>query len=69
MRRRHGIPDNDHRPFNVAYAAAQRAQKEKEGVLKTPNPAAVQGADQELRQRGASESWLCLDRRPPVVCS
>ena len=30
MRRRHGIPDNDHRPFNVAYAAAKQAQKERE---------------------------------------
>jgi hypothetical protein len=30
MRRRHGIPDNDHRPFNVAYAAAKRAEKEHE---------------------------------------
>ncbi|EPQ58963.1 hypothetical protein GLOTRDRAFT_135964, partial [Gloeophyllum trabeum ATCC 11539] len=24
MRRRHGIPDDDHRPFNVAYAAARQ---------------------------------------------
>ncbi|KAK0243128.1 hypothetical protein EDD85DRAFT_317510 [Armillaria nabsnona] len=30
MRRRHGIPDNDHRPFNVAYAAVQRSRQEKE---------------------------------------
>ncbi|KAH8105982.1 hypothetical protein BXZ70DRAFT_904066 [Cristinia sonorae] len=30
MRRRHGIPDNDHRPFNVAYAAATRARQELE---------------------------------------
>ncbi|KAF5393098.1 hypothetical protein D9757_001178 [Collybiopsis confluens] len=30
LRRRHGIPDNDHRPFNVAYAAVQRAKEEKE---------------------------------------
>lgn len=34
MRRRHGIPDNDHRPFNVAYAAAKRAQKEREAKEK-----------------------------------
>ncbi|KAJ6616245.1 hypothetical protein B0H10DRAFT_2219643 [Mycena sp. CBHHK59/15] len=30
MRRRHGIPDNDHRPFNVAYAAVLRARHEEE---------------------------------------
>ena len=32
MRRRHGIPDNDHRPFNVAYAAAMRARQEIEAA-------------------------------------
>ncbi|KAJ3971034.1 hypothetical protein EV361DRAFT_992068 [Lentinula raphanica] len=30
LRRRHGIPDNDHRPFNVAYAAVQLAKEKKE---------------------------------------
>ncbi|KAG6891716.1 hypothetical protein C0992_010119 [Termitomyces sp. T32_za158] len=30
MRRRHGIPDNDHRPFNVAYAAVLRSRQEGE---------------------------------------
>ncbi|KAJ7228261.1 hypothetical protein GGX14DRAFT_412507 [Mycena pura] len=30
MRRRHGIPDHDHRPFNVAYAAVLRARREEE---------------------------------------
>lgn len=34
MRRRHGIPDNDHRPFNVAYAAVVRARQEKEAAQK-----------------------------------
>ena len=29
-RRRHGIPDTDNRPFNVAYAAAMTARKENE---------------------------------------
>ncbi|KAF8514841.1 hypothetical protein BU17DRAFT_94094 [Hysterangium stoloniferum] len=29
-RRRHGIPDNDDRPFNVAYAAAALARRERE---------------------------------------
>ncbi|KAH9853647.1 hypothetical protein C2E23DRAFT_822140 [Lenzites betulinus] len=31
MRRRHGIPDDDYRPFNVAYAAALQARKKREG--------------------------------------
>ncbi|KAI3616531.1 hypothetical protein WG66_011498 [Moniliophthora roreri] len=30
MRRKYGIPDNDHRPFNVAYAAAQLAREEQD---------------------------------------
>ncbi|KAF8076700.1 hypothetical protein FPV67DRAFT_1777134 [Lyophyllum atratum] len=34
MRRRHGIPDNDHRPFNVAYAAVVRARQEGEAVAR-----------------------------------
>jgi hypothetical protein len=29
-RRRHGIPDDDDRPFNVAYAAAALARRERE---------------------------------------
>jgi hypothetical protein len=32
MRRRHGIPDNDHRPFNVAYAAVMRARQDAEAA-------------------------------------
>jgi hypothetical protein len=28
MRRRYGIPDHDHRPFNVAYSAARLAQND-----------------------------------------
>lgn len=30
MRRKHGIPDSDCRPFAVAYAAAKRAHLERE---------------------------------------
>jgi hypothetical protein len=30
MRRKHGIPDSDCRPFAVAYAAARRARTERE---------------------------------------
>jgi hypothetical protein len=29
-RRKHGIPDDDRRPFNVAYAAVSRARQERE---------------------------------------
>ncbi|TDL29631.1 hypothetical protein BD410DRAFT_780099 [Rickenella mellea] len=29
-RRKHGIPDDDHRPFNVAYAAAVRERRERD---------------------------------------
>ncbi|KAI0751609.1 hypothetical protein C8Q80DRAFT_1119326 [Daedaleopsis nitida] len=40
MRRRHGIPDDDNRPFNVAYAAALQARKGGErratGLLQEP---------------------------------
>ncbi|KAF7792923.1 hypothetical protein EIP86_004025 [Pleurotus ostreatoroseus] len=30
-RKRHGIPDSDHRPFNVAYAAAKQARERESG--------------------------------------
>jgi hypothetical protein len=33
-RRRHGIPDDDDRPFNVAYAAAALARRQREGQEK-----------------------------------
>lgn len=36
MRRRHGIPDEDERPFNVAYAAAVRAREREEGASSAP---------------------------------
>ena len=35
-RRRNGIPDNDHRAFNVAYAAAQRLKEKEQGNGATP---------------------------------
>lgn len=35
MRRRHGIPDDDHRPFNVAYAAVVRTRKDREAQDRT----------------------------------
>lgn len=51
MRRRHGIPDNDHRPFNVAYAAVLRARQEKEAAQKAK----------------ATQSVPLHDRRNPQV--
>jgi hypothetical protein len=57
MRRRHGIPDEDERPFNVAYAAAVRArEREDEGGSapgvngRRPRNALSEG-QQSLRQR------------------
>ncbi|TBU43358.1 hypothetical protein BD309DRAFT_864512 [Dichomitus squalens] len=35
-RRRHGIPDDDNRPFNVAYAAALHARKQRDGKGSRP---------------------------------
>ncbi|KAK0461770.1 uncharacterized protein EV420DRAFT_127421 [Desarmillaria tabescens] len=50
MRRRHGIPDNDHRPFNVAYAAVQRSRQEKE------RPAPVQRTQESANTQKAHEA-------------
>ncbi|KAI0638031.1 hypothetical protein C8Q77DRAFT_1187433 [Trametes polyzona] len=38
-RRRFGIPDDDHRPFNVAYAAALQKKREGKGRDAPPKPA------------------------------
>ncbi|KNZ76062.1 hypothetical protein J132_00338 [Termitomyces sp. J132] len=57
MRRRHGIPDNDHRPFNVAYAAVLRARQEDEEKTRRARLQELiqdqQSAppDQDIRQR------------------
>ncbi|KAK0190598.1 hypothetical protein F5146DRAFT_560664 [Armillaria mellea] len=50
MRRRHGIPDNDHRPFNVAYAAVQRSRQDKE------RPASVQKSQEIVNIQTAREA-------------
>lgn len=69
MRRRHGIPDNDHRPFNVAYAAAMRARQDIETAkrkLELEEAALGQNhrnalPDQNLRLRpGMSQLDGCL---------
>ena len=39
MRRRHGIPDSDMRPFNVAYADAMNKRSDDEKRRSRPNPA------------------------------
>ncbi|KAK0499708.1 hypothetical protein EDD18DRAFT_860061 [Armillaria luteobubalina] len=63
MRRRHGIPDNDHRPFNVAYAAVQRSRQDKERPvpaqrsqenvnMQTAHEARPSQAEQVVRNRG-----------------
>lgn len=54
MRRRHGIPDNDHRPFNVAYAAVVRARQEREAAsrrVKLQNTIHDQQPGQNVRHR------------------
>ncbi|PBL02918.1 hypothetical protein ARMGADRAFT_277502 [Armillaria gallica] len=50
MRRRHGIPDNDHRPFNVAYAAVQRSRQDKE------RPASAQRSQENVITQTAHEA-------------
>lgn len=65
MRRRHGIPDNDHRPFNVAYAAVLRSRQEGEERARRARLQELiqdqQSAphDQDSRQRNDSvfSSW------------
>lgn len=47
MRRRHGIPDDDHRPFNVAYAAALQARKAREGKSHGATQQTPQGLSME----------------------
>ncbi|THH29144.1 hypothetical protein EUX98_g5062 [Antrodiella citrinella] len=63
MRRRHGIPDNDHRPFNVAYAAAAQARRAFEDEARRQRRASIdsqasllaasqlQAAQANIRQR------------------
>ncbi|KAF9464828.1 hypothetical protein BDZ94DRAFT_1235040 [Collybia nuda] len=71
MRRRHGIPDNDHRPFNVAYAAVMRARQDAEVSKRKARLDQIVLLGQEQRnaplnqtirqrpgsQRGAQSAW------------
>ena len=71
-RRRHGIPDNDLRPFNVAYSAAMAKAREEESKahVKSNPLLRLQGRlldrnntqpEQTLRNRtGASDSSLVI---------
>ncbi|KAK7049726.1 hypothetical protein VNI00_005757 [Paramarasmius palmivorus] len=52
MRRKYGIPDNDHRPFNVAYAAAQLAREEQD-QRKARRRRVEQAVSSSLDQRNA----------------
>ncbi|KXN89463.1 hypothetical protein AN958_05625 [Leucoagaricus sp. SymC.cos] len=57
MRRRHGIPDNDHRPFNVAYATVVRARQEQEAAQRKATQPVLSSdrrnaqTEQNVRQR------------------
>ncbi|PFH49253.1 hypothetical protein AMATHDRAFT_63529 [Amanita thiersii Skay4041] len=65
MRRRHGIPDSDHRPFAVAYAAVQQARERREALasiarnktkLSEKRQQAQAHANQDIRHRAAGSS-------------
>ncbi|KAF7302035.1 hypothetical protein MIND_00769900 [Mycena indigotica] len=58
MRRRHGIPDSDHRPFNVAHAAVLRARREQEVAENRVHRVDVDQLYEESdrRQQATSES-------------
>ncbi|KAI0034094.1 hypothetical protein K488DRAFT_84313 [Vararia minispora EC-137] len=68
VRRRHGIPDTDHRPFNVAYAAVQLARDEKKRLtpLQATFPEAVvyEGAQEGLRHRQSGPDGSAWSEAP-----
>ncbi|KAF8592715.1 hypothetical protein K439DRAFT_1656119 [Ramaria rubella] len=66
-RRRHGIPDEDDRPFNVAYAAAALARKERERKEKEKLKPRVQPAQPRLEWERHGEA-LRLRQRPLLTC-
>ncbi|KAG7097374.1 hypothetical protein E1B28_004724 [Marasmius oreades] len=49
MRRKYGIPDNDHRPFNVAYAAAQLAREQRAKRRSTVQPPVQTSSSRDQR--------------------
>ncbi|KAI0698519.1 hypothetical protein C8T65DRAFT_729190 [Cerioporus squamosus] len=62
MRRRHGIPDDDNRPFNVAYAAALQARKGNDGRGRT----ALEGEVPVSSHDGEDERLAgAVPQRPP----
>ncbi|KAI6166219.1 hypothetical protein EDD17DRAFT_1546232 [Pisolithus thermaeus] len=60
MRRKHGIPDSDCRPFAVAYAAANRARTEREARERNKLASHVPSASVNLHPGGSQH------RIPPV---
>jgi hypothetical protein len=72
VRRRHGIDDSDHRPFNVAYADVKNKERLKVQELQKERSAPVIGADQarpiqqqhanaavpQVRHRAQSELYI-----------
>ncbi|KAI0092035.1 hypothetical protein BDY19DRAFT_575821 [Irpex rosettiformis] len=61
LRRRHGIPDHDRRPFNLAFAAAKKAhlnRDSKESTPSTVNTMASAGSQTTVLQRQISRQRL-----------
>ncbi|TFK62024.1 hypothetical protein BDN72DRAFT_849134 [Pluteus cervinus] len=64
MRRRHGIPDSDHRPFHIAFAAVARMRQENEAAKRhrsrseqpshIPEPRRI-APEQTLKHRGGPQ--------------
>ncbi|KAF7981718.1 hypothetical protein HWV62_32309 [Athelia sp. TMB] len=77
MRRRHGIPDEDLRPFNVAYAAAVRAKGREDESSSAPGTSdkrlrnALAEGQEGLRQRfsDVGNHELTLAKRPAACAA
>ena len=67
MRRKHGIPDSDCRPFAVAYAAAKRAHLEREAQdrKKTTNYVSDHNSPAVDQRTDAQKDACGLRRRVP----
>lgn len=77
MRRRHGIPDNDRRPFNVAFAAVVRARQDHEATDRSRRQAEQPGPshdqlnalpEQNIRQRPGTQKILLLTALLHLIC-
>lgn len=66
MRRKHGIPDSDCRPFAVAYAAAKRAHLEREAHDRKKTTKCVSDHNSPaVEQTNAQKDARALRRRVP----